>query len=241
MVLYGAVRGTTLYVATWSTGTSGPNDHFIFVTDQLLPSASAAAPWAKTGTVAVSVNKPFLASESQGTYVSWFFNNASVNWPCVKSSTNSGALEGTLDLVGAFGYLPTNLYLCAAAYITTNGGPLVAECPAGSGPNINTNNFLEIPVAALTDSWGNGTLDLCDPSRDFKILSASVLTNGCVLKWAAMPGRGYQVQYTGALGNAWSSLAGASNDPSRLQLQLNYTDAPSVTATQRFYRIQLLP
>jgi hypothetical protein len=48
MVLYGAVRGTTLYVATWSPGTSSTNDHFIFVTDQLLP-AAAAAPWAKTG------------------------------------------------------------------------------------------------------------------------------------------------------------------------------------------------
>src|SRR5208282_6899088 len=41
MVLYGAVRGTTLYVATWSPGTNGPNDHFIFVSDQLLPSATA--------------------------------------------------------------------------------------------------------------------------------------------------------------------------------------------------------
>ena len=25
-------------------------------------------------------------------------------------------MEGTLDLVQAFGYVPTNLYLCAAAY-----------------------------------------------------------------------------------------------------------------------------
>ena len=58
MVLYGAVRGTTLYVATWSPGTNGPNDHFIFVSDQLLPAATAAAPWAKAGTVAVAANKP---------------------------------------------------------------------------------------------------------------------------------------------------------------------------------------
>jgi len=49
MVLYGALRGNTLYVATWSPGTSGSNDHFIFVTDQLLPAATANAPWAKTG------------------------------------------------------------------------------------------------------------------------------------------------------------------------------------------------
>ena len=39
MVLYGALRGTILYVATWSPGTNGPNDHFIFVTDQLLPAS----------------------------------------------------------------------------------------------------------------------------------------------------------------------------------------------------------
>jgi hypothetical protein len=241
MVLYGAVRGTTLYVATWSPGTNGPNDHFIFVTDQLLPSATAAAPWAKAGLVAVSPNKPFLASESQNTYVSWYSNNASVNWPCAKSATNSGALEGTLDLVGAFGYLPTNIYLCAAAYITTNGGPLAAECPAGTGPNINTNNFLEIPVAALRDSWGNGTLDLCDPARGFKILSANSAAGGCALNWAAMPGRNYQIQFVGAPGSIWSNLVGMSNNPSLLQMQLNYTDAVAITTTQRFYRIQLLP
>jgi hypothetical protein len=241
MVLYGAVRGTTLYVATWSTGTSGPNDHFIFVTDQLLPSASAAAPWAKAGTVAISANKPFLASESQGTYVSWFMNNAPVNWPCAKSAANSGALEGTLDLVTAFGYMPTNIYLCAAAYVTTNGGPLVAQCPAGSGPNLDTNEFLVLPVAALRDSWGNGTLDLCDPARGFKMLSAGLRTNGFALNWAAMPGRVYQVQYAGVLGNNWNNLAGVSNDLSLLQMQLNYTDVPAVTPAKRFYRIQLLP
>jgi hypothetical protein len=241
MVLYAAVRGTTLYVATWSPGTSGPNDHFIFVSDQLLPSASAAAPWAKAGTVAVSANKPFLASESQNSYVSWFVNNAATNWPCAKSAANSGALEGTLDLAAAFGSVPTNLYLCAAAYVTTNGGPLAAQCPAGSGPNLDTNDFLALPVAALRDSLGNGTFDLCDPARGFKILSAAVLTNGCVLNWAAMPGRAYELQFASSPGGIWSNLAGASNNPALLQLQLNYTDAPAATATQRFYRVKLLP
>ena len=42
MVIYAAVRGTNLYVATWSPGTNGPNDHFIFFSDQLLPAATAA-------------------------------------------------------------------------------------------------------------------------------------------------------------------------------------------------------
>ena len=239
MTLYGAVRGTTLYVATWSPGNSGLNDHFIFVTDQLLP-AGAAAPWAKSGTVAVSASKPFLAAESQGTYVSWFNNATAVNWPCAKSTTNSGALEGTLDLVTAFGSVPTNLYLCAAAYITTNGGSLIAQCPAGSGVNIETNEFLILPLAALRDSWGNGTLDLCDSARGFKINSAAMQNSNRVLNFSAMPGRNYQVQFTTQLGGAWSNLP-ATNFAAPPQTLLNFTDAPPAGTPQRFYRIKLLP
>jgi len=241
LMLYAAVRGTTLYVATESPGTSGPNDNFIFVSDQLLPSAGAPAPWAKAGNVAVATTKPYLASESQNTYVSWYANNTQTSWPCVKASTTSGAMEGTMDLLQAFGYLPTNLYLCAAAYVTTNGGPLVAECPAGTGPNINTNNFLAIPVAALRDSWGNGTFDLCDPARGFKILSAGLRSTNCVLNYAAMPGRAYQVQFVNQLGNFWSNPPTGSNYAVPPQMILNFTDAPPAGTPQRFYRVELLP
>jgi len=241
MVLYGAVRGTTLYVATWSPGTNGPNDHFIFVSDQLLSGASAAAPWAKAGKVAVAATKPFLAGESQTTYVSWFVNNAATNWPCAKAPTNSGALAGTLDLVGAFGYLPTNIYLCAAAYQTADGGALAAQCPIGSGPNIDTNEFLVIPIAALRDSLGNGTFDQLDPARGFRILSACATPAGCTLNWASMPGYSYQVLYADSLLNSWSNLPGASNLAGPLQLNLSFTDAPPVSVTQRFYRVKLLP
>jgi hypothetical protein len=241
LVLDAAVRGTTLYVATGSTGTSGPDDYFIFVSDQLLPAATAAAPWAKAGTVAVSASKPFLAGESQNGYLSWFAGNAAVGWPCAKSATASGALEGTLDLVTAFGAVPTNLYLCAAAYQTADGGALVAQCPPGSGPNLDANEFLEIPVAALRDSLGNGTFDLCDPARGFRILSAGMSAAGCGLNWAAMPGRAYQVQFADQPGGGWSNLPAGSITAGSLQTELNFTDAPAPTAAQRFYRIKLLP
>jgi hypothetical protein len=241
LALYAAVRGTTLYVATSSTGAGGTNDHFIFVSDQLLPAATAGAPWAKAGAVAVGVNKPFLASESQNSYLSWFVNHAATNWPCAKSAANAGALEGTLDLVAAFGYLPANVYLCAAAYQTADGGALVRQCPAGSGPNLDPDEFLAIPVAALRDSPGNGTFDLCDPARGFRILSSGSTTNGCRLNWAAMPGRAYQVQCAGQPGGAWSNLSTGPIYAGSLQMQLNYTDAPSMIAPQRFYRIELLP
>src|ERR1017187_1499622 len=241
MVLYAAVRGTTLYVATWSPGTSGPNDHFIFVSDQLLSAATTPAPWAKSGTIAVAANKPYLAGESQNTYVSWFVNNSATNWPCAKSATSSGALAGTLDLVNAFGHLPTNIYLCAAAYQTADGGTLAAQYPAGSGPNIDTNEFLVIPITALRDSLGNGVFDQLDPARGFRILSAGASSAGHTLNWASMPGYSYQVLYADSLLNSWSNLPGASNFAGPLQLNLSFTDAPPVSVTQRFYRVKLLP
>ncbi len=242
MVLYAAVRGTTLYVATWSPGTNGPNDHFIFVSDQLLSGATAPAPWLKAGTVAVSTNAPYLAGESTDSYVSWFDNGTATNWPCAKAAANSGALEGTLDLVQAFGYVPADLYLCAAAYTTTNGGPLAAACPAGSGPNINPAGFLEIPTAALDDAYGNGVFDLLDPNRGFVILDSS-WTNGAgvAIDWGSMPGRSYQVVYRDAINGSWSNLPGAVNLAGPLQMILCYTDAPPTNISARFYGIKLTP
>ncbi len=241
MVLYAAVRGTTLYVATWSPGISGANDHFIFVSDQLLPAATTPAPWAKAGTIAVAASKPCLATESLNSYVNWYVNGSAVSWPCAKSATSSGALEGTLDLATAFGAVPTNLYLCAAAYITTNGGPLVAQCPSGSGTNIDANEFFVVPVAALRDSLGTGTFDQLDPARGFKILSVNSENTNCSLSFAAMPGRAYQMQFVNQLGATWSNLTGGSNYAVPPQMILSVTDTPPAEIPQRFYRVQLLP
>ena len=242
MVLYAALRGTILYVATESPGDSGPNDCFIFVTDQLTASATNPAPWAKAGMVAVATNKPYLAAESQDTYISWYLNDTQTNYPCAKSATTNGAMEGTINLMLAFGYIPTNIYLFAAAYVTTNGGALVGQCPAGSGPNINPGGFLEIPTIALNDSNGSGVFNLLDPTRGFVLLGAS-LTNGVgfTLDWASMPGHGYQVVYRNALTNPWTDLPGASNVAGPLQLILSYTDPVPTNAVERFYGVKLAP
>ncbi len=242
MVLYAALRGTILYVATGSPGDSGPNDCFIFVTDQLSASATNPAPWAKAGMVAVATNKPYLAAESQNTYISWYLNDTQTNYPCAKSAATNGAMEGAIDLLLAFGHIPTNIYLCAAAYVTTNGGALVAQCPAGSGPNINPGGFLEIPAIALDDSNGSGVFNLLDPTRGFVLLGAS-LTNGVgfTLNWASMPGHGYQVVYRNTLTNPWTDLPGASNVAGPLQLILSHTDPVPANAVERFYGIKLTP
>lgn len=240
MVLYAAVRGTVLYVATDSPGANGPNDCFIFVSDQLSAAATNPAPWAKSGLVAVAPAKPYLAAESQNTYLSWYVNNAEVTNPCAKSPATSGALEGTIDLLATFGYMPANLYLCAAAYVTTNGGPLVAECPAGSGLNLNPSNFLEIPTAALADSNGSGTFDRLDPARGFVLLGAT-LGNGSniILNWASMPGHTYQVVFRNALVSPWSNLTGATSLAGPLQLFLSSTNPVLINPASCFYGIKL--
>lgn len=241
MVLHAALRGSKLYVATWSPGTSGPNDHFIFVSDQLLPSASAPAPWTKAGNIAVATGKPFLASESQNTYVSWYINGVQTNFPCSKSATGSGAMEGTIDLVQAFGAVPDTLYLCAAAYITTNGGGLAAQCPAGSGPNVDPNEFLAIPTIALRDVNGDGKFDRLDPNLDFVLQSIQRLPNVYALTWAAMPGHAYQLSYRDSFSVPWADVVGSLSTAGSLQLSLSFTDAPPSTVSQRFYRVKLLP
>ena len=239
MTIHAALRGTRLYVATWSPGNSGgPNDHFIFVSDQLLASAGANAPWAKSGKVAVATSKPFLAGESASTYVSWF--NAPAGSQAAKAATNSGAMEGTIDLAAAFGAMPTNIYLCSAAYQTADGGALGSQCPAGSFPDIDPNEFFVIPVTALRDHNGDGKFDRLDPSLDFSLQTIRAGSNGIALTWSAMPGHSYQAVYADTPGSPWTNLAGSSNLAGPLQLYLTHTDAPPATITQRYYRALLL-
>lgn len=237
--LYAAVRGTKLYVATTSPGNSGPNDHFIMISDALLPAATAPAPWAKAGTVCVATLKPFLSTESQNSYVTW--NNAPVGSSLAKSVSTSGVFEGVIDLAQAFGSVPPNLYLCAAAYATADGGGLVAQAPAGSGPNIETNEFLVIPTLALADANADGVFDRVDPARDFRLLSIQNTGAGLALDWGAMPGRSYEVEAVSALGNVWSNVSGTLTTAGPLQLQLGAVVNPGPNAAVRFFRVKLLP
>ncbi|HUJ70968.1 MAG TPA: carbohydrate binding domain-containing protein, partial [Verrucomicrobiae bacterium] len=137
LLIYAAVRGQMLYVATQSPGSnnSGPNDHFIIVTDQISPTLQPAFPtWSKVGSNAVVSTKPFLGGESINTYVGWQQTSASNTAYKTATWNNTGSpslmMEGTINLVQAFGSMPSNIWVCAAAYATTNGGALVAQGPA---------------------------------------------------------------------------------------------------------------
>src|SRR5262249_45139290 len=144
---------------------------------------------AKTGKVAVASTKPYLASESLNTYIAWY--NAPTGSQAFKASSTSGQMEGSIDLVAAFGHLPDTIYLCAAAYQTADGGPLAAQSSTGTGPDLDPNEFFAIPTIALRDNNADGKFDRLDPNLDFVLQSIQTVPSGYALNWSAMPGHSY--------------------------------------------------
>jgi hypothetical protein len=245
MTLVAAIRGTTLYVATGSPGTNGPRDHFVLVSDQLLGSPTTPSPWAKVGAIAIPSNKVMLTGESQGTYAGWqniTGSSATAANQVLKAPTTAGQLQGTIDLVQAFGAMPSVLYLSAAAYTTTNGGFLYSQSPAGNGnSDIESNEFLAVPVATITDSTGSGTFDYLDPSLAFIIQNVQPTSGGFVVQWPSVPGKSYQLMYCDSLGGGWSSNGIPVQIAGSGQTSLSYTDATASAASQRFYKVRALP
>jgi hypothetical protein len=240
MTIYAAVRGPMLYVATWSPGNypgdTNKNDHFIIVSDQLSATLQPAFPaWSKSGQNAVLSTKPFLGGESINGYVGW--QNTSASNQAAKAATNAGLMEGVINLVEAFGSMPSTIYLCSAAYSTTNGGYLVAQAPAGNGNgNIESNEFLMLSIPAIIDNDGDGVYDRLDPARDF---TCNVQSN-FVVNWACVPGKQYQVMYCDTLGGTWSNI-GAVATAGVGQINLSYPDPSATNVSQRFYKVKLLP
>jgi hypothetical protein len=206
------------------------------VTDALLPSALSPAPWAKSGLVAVGSSKPFIGAESLSSFCGWF--NAPSTAAVVKSASNSGQLEGTIDLVAAFGSMPATVYVCAAAYATADGGVLAAQGPLGNGNgNLDPDEFLALSIGALRDENADGLYDRLDPALGFVVLQTTRAAGTTSLTWASVPGRSYQVETCDQLGGTWSPLGGPRRAGTG-ELTLSASDPTSLTT--RFYRVRLV-
>jgi hypothetical protein len=118
---------------------------------------------------------------------------------------------------------------------------LAAQCPSGSGPDIDPGEFFVIPTAALRDDNADGKFDRLDPALGFTLQSLKGGSGSYAIDWRAMPGHTYQVVWSEALGLPWSNLPGGLTTAGPLQLFLSYTDTPPPAATHRFYRVKLLP
>ncbi len=131
--LYLDWNGTELYLATQSAQSQG-KDVFVFLTDSLKNLVNA--PWAKIGRV---INwDAFLGNESSNNWSGWFDASG------VVQNASGNFLEGTINLISEFGYLPSKIFLAVAHYQTNDGGGLIEQCPAGNGNgDIESSEFYE--------------------------------------------------------------------------------------------------
>lgn len=211
MVIHAAVRGTRLYVSTWSPGSNGSgfgSDHHLFVSDELLPAATTPAPWAKAGFIAIPGDAPYLAGESLTTYAGWFNTTGSVT--LFKPPVNSLQMEGSLDLVEEFGFMPEYVYLAAIAYNTDDGGGVAAQAPAATVVNNNLEpaEFLAVPTANIADAAMDGIYDILSPERSFMVtLQPTNDQSRAGLEWRAVPGKTYQIyRQSNLMENVWQWL-----------------------------------
>ncbi|MBE2180123.1 MAG: fibronectin type III domain-containing protein [Chthoniobacterales bacterium] len=238
MTFHAALRGTSLYLATW-TPAGGGSDHMIFVTDQLLPSATTPAPWTKAGLTAAPSSAPYLAAESSSPYISWF--NAPASALAFRAPDGGNKIEGVIDLVEAFGDVPSTIYIASAAFLTTDGGSLASQSPEGNGNgNIEPGEFLAIPVAALRDSLGTGTFDRLDPNRLFRAKGVhDPLDEGAfTLRWPAIPGHSYHLWRTPSLTSIdWQRITAEPIVAPSGSGELFFKDTNSPALPDAFYRV----
>ncbi len=249
MTVYASIRGTKLYVATWYAGPAAGNDHFIFVSDQLLASASTPVlpGWGKAGLAAIPATAAVLCMESTNGWAGWQWHNSGGTGLSGQVNKNpSGQLEGAIDLVDTFGSMPQTLYIASAAFQTANGGILGAQAPAKSvdDGNLDPAEFLAIPTAAIKDSVGDNKFDFVAPDRKFRAVLAPDMSGKIKVAWPAVPGKTYRVTYKNSLTDpAWlSDLPGSTVTVpvSTGAAQSEFSDS-SPGVQQRFYRVELVP
>lgn len=130
-----------LYVATDDAGRG--SDHFLLLSATPPGPTTRRAPFAKAGQVAVGTGPMlFLADENDNDFEGWFRLEASGGDTqltgaayAAATAANGGVVEGTVDLVAAFGAVPPAVSLAAVLYATADGGALVpaAQTPQGDG------------------------------------------------------------------------------------------------------------
>jgi hypothetical protein len=239
LTLHAAVRGSTLYLATRSPGNAGTNAHYIFVTDQVLGSAAAAAPQGQAGNVAVADTKPYLTGLGPSGFSGWY--NAPLFWQSCKSDNHTSVMEGSINLIEAFGSLPHTIHIAAVAYGIGTGGPLVAQCPPGNGNgDLDPEEFFALPVTSITDRDSNGTFDILESPGFLATISRNPGSNP-QLSWPSVPGKSYQVEYCNTLLGPWQPFPGGQLTANSGQAAITLTDTNSPAPDKRFYRIKWEP
>jgi hypothetical protein len=159
--LYAAIKGNTLYLA--APVLTGSFDQFIFVSKTT--GKITAAPSSKAGTVAFDTGKdPFLAMSATDGVTVW--TNGGASSKGIADKLPGGYMEGTIDLVQAFGSVPKTLYISFAAYAPGAGGALdrTKQAPSGKGDgNLDAAEVIAVPTATLHNEGFTGTPAVLEP------------------------------------------------------------------------------
>jgi hypothetical protein len=239
MIIHAALRGNLLYVSTWAPGTAFGNDHFILVGSSALASATTAAPWGKSGMTALPPGSPFLAAESSNDYIGWFNTNGATTQLARAADQQ---MEGTLNVAEAFGSPPAELYLCALAYQTADGGILGAQAPDKITDNgdVDPDELFMVPLEALRDEDANGIYDRLETGAGFRITSFQRDETTFSLAWNAFPGRTYQVQGSATMApDSWENVATVAAGPADLSCSANIPIDPQEDPVM-FFRVRLI-
>lgn len=241
MTLYAALRGHTLYVATWAPN-SGGNDHFIMVSDALGELAEWEAPWAKAGLTCMPTASPFLAAESENAFFGWF--NELDGMADAARGGPGNQLEGTIDLFAQFGALPEVIHLAALAYGTGDGDSLVAQTPGQviDDGNVTADEVFSISTELLRDEDANGVFDRLEPSKGFRINSVAWIGSEIELSWAAFPGRRYHLESSLDLSEgSWTPVPDSQVLAGVAEQQITLRFTPNQLHTQAYFRVVLEP
>jgi tartrate-resistant acid phosphatase type 5 len=151
--LWVAQQGEWLYVAATATPASpSTNDLFIYVSRT--PGALQAPAWAKAGQVPAW--DYVLAREGASTFNSWY--DAQEDQYLRVSRFHSGvedgqALEGSFNMVQAWGAIPASVFLAVGEYGTSDGGALVTARqvpgPVVDDDTIQTSELFEYPLITV--------------------------------------------------------------------------------------------
>jgi hypothetical protein len=138
--LYLDWNGAQLYAATQAASSVG-NDVFLFVAGSRGPLASA--PWAKSGQAGTW--SAFLGNESSNNWCGWYDQAGTVD------KAAGTVLEGTIDLAGELGSVPSAVYVAVGRYATANGGALQAQACAGNGDaNLDGGEYYEFVLGSTS-------------------------------------------------------------------------------------------
>jgi hypothetical protein len=230
--IYAAVRGTTLYVATANIPPGGQYDYFIFIGGPNPSFSWMNAPWAKTGAINIAPNSPFIGAESTNTYVGWF--NAPATAQVVRPTDGSGVIEGTIDLVEAFGSMPDAVVIAVVAYQTWDGGHVVEQSPYG-----NRDDFIGelrgLYISTLRDEDADGLLDMIDPTKEFKLTQKRNSDGSVTVSAPAIPRDEYFFNVADSADGPWGY--GGIYTPPDDTTTVSFTDTQANSYPQRFYRI----